>query len=30
VNLADLYDNAPCGYLSAGVDRRIIAVNKTL
>src|SRR3954451_4227162 len=30
VNLEDLYENAPCGYISAGADRRIIAVNATL
>jgi sigma-B regulation protein RsbU (phosphoserine phosphatase) len=30
VNVADLYDNAPCGYISADADRRIIAVNATL
>jgi phosphoserine phosphatase RsbU/P len=30
VNLEDLYENAPCGYISAGADRRIIAVNGTL
>jgi phosphoserine phosphatase RsbU/P len=30
VNIADLYENAPCGYISAGADRRIIAVNATL
>jgi sigma-B regulation protein RsbU (phosphoserine phosphatase) len=29
VNIADLYENAPCGYISAGADRRIIAVNST-
>jgi phosphoserine phosphatase RsbU/P len=30
VNVEDLYENAPCGYISAGADRRIIAVNATL
>jgi phosphoserine phosphatase RsbU/P len=30
VNLEDLYENAPCGYISAGADRQIIAVNATL
>jgi sigma-B regulation protein RsbU (phosphoserine phosphatase) len=30
VNVADLYDNAPCGYISADADRRIISVNATL
>jgi sigma-B regulation protein RsbU (phosphoserine phosphatase) len=30
MNIADLYENAPCGYISAGADRRIIAVNTTL
>jgi sigma-B regulation protein RsbU (phosphoserine phosphatase) len=30
VSLSDLYENAPCGYISAGPDRRIIAVNTTL
>jgi sigma-B regulation protein RsbU (phosphoserine phosphatase) len=30
VNLDDLYENAPCGYISAGADRRIITVNATL
>jgi sigma-B regulation protein RsbU (phosphoserine phosphatase) len=30
VNLADLYENAPCGYVLAGADRRIISVNTTL
>lgn len=30
MNVADLYDNAPCGYISADADRRIIAVNATL
>jgi sigma-B regulation protein RsbU (phosphoserine phosphatase) len=28
--LGDLFDNAPCGYLSADPDRRIVAVNATL
>ncbi|MGX9791505.1 PP2C family protein-serine/threonine phosphatase [Mycobacterium sp. MMS18-G62] len=30
MNIADLYENAPCGYISAGADRRIITVNATL
>jgi phosphoserine phosphatase RsbU/P len=30
VNVADLYQNAPCGYISAGADRRITTVNATL
>lgn len=30
MNTADLFDNAPCGYLCADVDRRILAVNQTL
>jgi sigma-B regulation protein RsbU (phosphoserine phosphatase) len=30
VSVADLYENAPCGYLSADLDRRIVTVNKTL
>jgi phosphoserine phosphatase RsbU/P len=30
VNVTDLYENAPCGYISADTDRRIIAVNTTL
>ena len=30
MNVADLYQNAPCGYISAGADRRIITVNATL
>lgn len=30
MNVADLYENAPCGYISAGADRRILAVNATL
>jgi phosphoserine phosphatase RsbU/P len=30
VNVVDLYENSPCGYISAGADRRIIAVNTTL
>jgi phosphoserine phosphatase RsbU/P len=30
VNVADLYENAPCGYICAGADRRIVAVNATL
>lgn len=30
MNIDDLYENAPCGYLAAGADRRILAVNATL
>jgi sigma-B regulation protein RsbU (phosphoserine phosphatase) len=30
VNIADLYENAPCGYITAGADRRIISVNATV
>jgi sigma-B regulation protein RsbU (phosphoserine phosphatase) len=30
VNIADLYENAPCGYISADAHRRIISVNATL
>jgi sigma-B regulation protein RsbU (phosphoserine phosphatase) len=30
MKVADLYQNAPCGYISAGADRRIITVNATL
>jgi sigma-B regulation protein RsbU (phosphoserine phosphatase) len=30
VNVADFYENAPCGYIFAGADRRITAVNATL
>ncbi|HVQ48443.1 MAG TPA: SpoIIE family protein phosphatase [Mycobacterium sp.] len=30
MNIADLYENAPCGYISADADRRIMAVNTTL
>jgi sigma-B regulation protein RsbU (phosphoserine phosphatase) len=30
VSTTDLYENAPCGYISAGPDRRIVTVNKTL
>ena len=29
-DLEDLFDNAPCGYLSAGPDGRIIKINRTL
>jgi PAS domain S-box-containing protein len=29
-DLEDLFENAPCGYLSAGQDGRIIKVNRTL
>jgi phosphoserine phosphatase RsbU/P len=29
-DLEDLYENAPCGYLSLGPDGRIIKSNKTL
>lgn len=29
-DLADLYENAPCGYLSLGSDGKIIKVNATL
>lgn len=29
-DLADLYENAPCGYLSLSPDRRIVKVNRTL
>lgn len=29
-DLADLYDNAPCGYLSLSPDARIVKVNRTL
>lgn len=28
--LADLFDNAPCGYLVIGADGRIVSVNRTL
>lgn len=30
MNTADLYENAPCGFISADADRRIISVNATL
>jgi phosphoserine phosphatase RsbU/P len=30
VNTADLYENAPCGFISTDADRRIISVNATL
>lgn len=30
MNIADLYENAPCGYITAGADRRIISVNATV
>ena len=29
-DLADLYENAPCGYLSLSPDARIVKVNRTL
>jgi sigma-B regulation protein RsbU (phosphoserine phosphatase) len=29
-DLADLYENAPCGYLSLSADARIVKVNRTL
>jgi sigma-B regulation protein RsbU (phosphoserine phosphatase) len=29
-DLADLYENAPCGYLSISPDARIVKVNRTL
>ena len=29
-DLADLYDNAPCGYLSLSQSNRIVKINKTL
>ena len=29
-DVEDLYEDAPCGHLAAGPDRRIISVNKTL
>jgi phosphoserine phosphatase RsbU/P len=29
-DFVDLYENAPCGYLSLGPDGRIIRVNATL
>lgn len=29
-DLADLYDNAPCGYLSLSPDGRIVKINRTL
>jgi sigma-B regulation protein RsbU (phosphoserine phosphatase) len=29
-DLEDLYENAPCGYLSLGPDGRIVKVNRTL
>ena len=29
-DLEDLFENAPCGYISAGVDGRIIVANRTL
>jgi len=29
-DLEELFENAPCGYISAGVDRRIIRANRTL
>lgn len=29
-DLQDLYENAPCGYLSLGPDGRIAGVNATL
>lgn len=29
-DLADLYDNAPCGYISLSPDARIVKVNRTL
>ena len=30
MNTADLYENAPCGFISTDADRRIISVNATL
>ncbi|MGV0792231.1 PP2C family protein-serine/threonine phosphatase [Mycolicibacterium sp. XJ1819] len=30
MSVEDLFENAPCGYLAAAVDRRIITVNRTL
>jgi len=30
VTVEDLYENAPCGYIATGPDRRIVAVNATL
>jgi sigma-B regulation protein RsbU (phosphoserine phosphatase) len=30
VSAEDLYENAPCGYISTDADRRIITVNATL
>ena len=29
-DLEDLYENAPCGYLSLGADGRIVKSNRTL
>lgn len=29
-DLADLYENAPCGYLSLSADARVVKVNQTL
>lgn len=29
-DLSDLYENAPCGYLSLGPDGRIVKINQTL
>ncbi len=29
-NLVDLYDNAPCGYLSLSPDEKIVKINRTL
>lgn len=29
-DLEDLYENAPCGYLSLQPDGRIVKVNRTL
>lgn len=29
-DLADLYDNAPCGYISLSADARIVKANRTL
>ncbi len=30
MTVEDLYENAPCGYVATGPDRRIVAVNATL
>ncbi|HEX2212058.1 MAG TPA: PAS domain-containing protein, partial [Mycobacterium sp.] len=30
MSTADLFDNAPCGYLTADANRRILTVNRTL